>query len=243
MNVFREWRHFTYPPRAIRFSRQSVSSPQGKDVTGGIDLPQFSAATVPKVHDNEPNFLKRFSNFCLPSIYRVPQIVVCETWTIFTSLDSLFSYWCRMAYKMGTCYVRNQGMFIGSMVYLSSEFIFLFFGFHWFSSFILLWMLSVRNYRDSINHNLKYPTCHESLIWAFHRFWRWGRMKERGDVNGLTSQGLRTVTWKWSQLSKSQFFVEKKDYRLTCSKCYLLVTTNFSRTQTSIRKLWTLTSL
>lgn len=91
MNVFREWRHFTYPPRAIRFSRQSVSSPQGKDVTGGIDLPQFSAATVPKVHDNGPNFLKWFSNFCLPSIYRVPQIVVCETWTIFTSLDSLFS--------------------------------------------------------------------------------------------------------------------------------------------------------
>ncbi|XP_058214254.1 uncharacterized protein LOC131325816 isoform X2 [Rhododendron vialii] len=44
----REWRHFTYPPRAIRFSRQSVSRPQGKDVTGGIDLPQFSAATVPK---------------------------------------------------------------------------------------------------------------------------------------------------------------------------------------------------
>ncbi|KAI8553561.1 hypothetical protein RHMOL_Rhmol05G0025300 [Rhododendron molle] len=44
----REWRHFTYPPRAIRFSHQSVSSPQGKDVTGGMDLPQFSAATVPK---------------------------------------------------------------------------------------------------------------------------------------------------------------------------------------------------
>ncbi|KAH7851560.1 hypothetical protein Vadar_013392 [Vaccinium darrowii] len=44
----REWRHFTYPPRAIRFSQESVSSPQGKDVTGGVSLPQFSAATVPK---------------------------------------------------------------------------------------------------------------------------------------------------------------------------------------------------
>ncbi|KAH7862286.1 hypothetical protein Vadar_002497 [Vaccinium darrowii] len=44
----REWRHFTYPPRAIRFSRESVSSPQGKDVTGGVALPQFSAASVPK---------------------------------------------------------------------------------------------------------------------------------------------------------------------------------------------------
>lgn len=138
MNVFREWRYFTYPPIAMRFSRQNVSSPDGKDVTGGIALPQFSAATVPKVNYNKPKFLKWFSNFCIPSIYRVPQTVVCETWTIFTSLDSLFSYWCRMAYKMGTSYVRNQGMFIGSMVYLSLGFILLFFGFQWFSSSILL---------------------------------------------------------------------------------------------------------
>ncbi|PSS23600.1 General transcription factor 3C polypeptide like [Actinidia chinensis var. chinensis] len=44
----REWRHFNYQPRVIRFSRQNEISPQGKDVIGGITLPQFSAATVPK---------------------------------------------------------------------------------------------------------------------------------------------------------------------------------------------------
>ena len=51
--MYREWRHFNYQPRVIRFSRQNEISPQGKDVIGGITLPQFSAATVPKVHDND----------------------------------------------------------------------------------------------------------------------------------------------------------------------------------------------
>ncbi|KAL6998075.1 hypothetical protein U1Q18_008202, partial [Sarracenia purpurea var. burkii] len=44
----REWRHFNYQARVVQFACQSESSPQGKDIIGGITLPQFSSATVPK---------------------------------------------------------------------------------------------------------------------------------------------------------------------------------------------------
>uniref|UniRef100_A0A5B7BSE2 Putative DNA binding protein isoform 1 n=1 Tax=Davidia involucrata TaxID=16924 RepID=A0A5B7BSE2_DAVIN len=43
----REWRHFNYQSRIVKFACQS-EGPQGKDVIGAINLPQFSAATVPK---------------------------------------------------------------------------------------------------------------------------------------------------------------------------------------------------
>lgn len=48
----REWKHFNYQPRVIRFACQSENH-QGKDVIGEINLPQFSAAIVPKVHTCE----------------------------------------------------------------------------------------------------------------------------------------------------------------------------------------------
>ncbi|CAK9159581.1 unnamed protein product [Ilex paraguariensis] len=46
ITFLREWRHFNYQSRIIRFACQT-ESPHGKDVIGGINLPQFSAATVP----------------------------------------------------------------------------------------------------------------------------------------------------------------------------------------------------
>lgn len=48
---FREWRHYNYKPRIINFASEAESC-QGRDAVNGINLPQFSAASVPKVHDN-----------------------------------------------------------------------------------------------------------------------------------------------------------------------------------------------
>ncbi|KAK8289975.1 hypothetical protein V6Z12_D07G229200 [Gossypium hirsutum] len=47
ITFLREWRHFDYEPRIIRFANELKDSP-GKDVSLGIELPQFSSATVPK---------------------------------------------------------------------------------------------------------------------------------------------------------------------------------------------------
>ncbi|OMO89342.1 hypothetical protein CCACVL1_07901 [Corchorus capsularis] len=47
ITFLREWRHFNYEPRTIRFASQ-VGNSQGKSVSDGINLPQFSSATVPK---------------------------------------------------------------------------------------------------------------------------------------------------------------------------------------------------
>ncbi|KAI3746249.1 hypothetical protein L6452_08673 [Arctium lappa] len=48
ITFLREWRHFCYQPRAIRFACQS-ETPQRKDVTSGlVNLSQFSSAAVPK---------------------------------------------------------------------------------------------------------------------------------------------------------------------------------------------------
>lgn len=47
ITFLREWKHFNYQPRVIRFACQSENH-QGKDVFGEIKLPQFSAAIVPK---------------------------------------------------------------------------------------------------------------------------------------------------------------------------------------------------
>ncbi|KAA8516698.1 hypothetical protein F0562_016796 [Nyssa sinensis] len=52
----REWRHFNYQPRVVRFACQS-ESPQGKDVIGVINLPQYSAATVPKKERQNENMI------------------------------------------------------------------------------------------------------------------------------------------------------------------------------------------
>lgn len=50
MHIFREWRHYNYKPRTINFASKTESS-LGRDVVDGINLHQFSAASVPKVHD------------------------------------------------------------------------------------------------------------------------------------------------------------------------------------------------
>eukprot|EP00258_Populus_trichocarpa_P033079 XP_024449098.1 uncharacterized protein LOC112326070 isoform X4 [Populus trichocarpa] len=42
-----EWKHYKYDPRIIRFASETDNSQQ-KCVLGGIKLPQFSSATVPK---------------------------------------------------------------------------------------------------------------------------------------------------------------------------------------------------
>ncbi|XVF32182.1 hypothetical protein REPUB_Repub17cG0059900 [Reevesia pubescens] len=47
ITFLREWRHFNYEPRIIRFASELCDS-TGKDVSGGIHLPQFSSASVPK---------------------------------------------------------------------------------------------------------------------------------------------------------------------------------------------------
>lgn len=43
----REWRHYNYKPRTINFASETESS-LGRDVVDGINLHQFSAASVPK---------------------------------------------------------------------------------------------------------------------------------------------------------------------------------------------------
>ncbi|GMJ01191.1 hypothetical protein like AT1G19485 [Hibiscus trionum] len=50
ITFLREWRHFNYEPRVIRFANELKDS-QGKDVFGGIELPQFSSSTVSKHQD------------------------------------------------------------------------------------------------------------------------------------------------------------------------------------------------
>ncbi|PPD77663.1 hypothetical protein GOBAR_DD25400 [Gossypium barbadense] len=52
ITFLREWRHFDYEPRIIRFANELKDSP-GKDVSLGIELPQFSSATVPKVKQQD----------------------------------------------------------------------------------------------------------------------------------------------------------------------------------------------
>ncbi|KAF3972575.1 hypothetical protein CMV_003925 [Castanea mollissima] len=42
-----EWKYFNYEPRTVSFACE-VGSLEGKDVVSGINLPQFSSATVPK---------------------------------------------------------------------------------------------------------------------------------------------------------------------------------------------------
>ncbi|KAI3471962.1 hypothetical protein Pfo_028650 [Paulownia fortunei] len=46
ITFLREWRDFNYAPRVVRFACQLNS--KEKDVIGGVTLPQFSAASVPK---------------------------------------------------------------------------------------------------------------------------------------------------------------------------------------------------
>nr|GEZ49719.1 hypothetical protein [Tanacetum cinerariifolium] len=50
VTFLRKWRDFCYQPRDIRFDCES-KTPQEKDVTGRISLPQFSSAAVPKMQD------------------------------------------------------------------------------------------------------------------------------------------------------------------------------------------------
>ncbi|KAM1767400.1 hypothetical protein ACFX12_045493 [Malus domestica] len=47
ITFLREWADFKYEPRDVRFAC-GVGSPEGEDVVGGINLRQFSSATVPK---------------------------------------------------------------------------------------------------------------------------------------------------------------------------------------------------
>lgn len=53
VTFLREWRHFNYLPRVLRFACQNEDSPQMIDVHGEISLPQFSSATVPKINDHD----------------------------------------------------------------------------------------------------------------------------------------------------------------------------------------------
>lgn len=47
----REWKYFCYEPKIVRFACE-VGSLEGRDDNGGINLSQFSSATVPKVRKN-----------------------------------------------------------------------------------------------------------------------------------------------------------------------------------------------
>nr|XP_043610725.1 uncharacterized protein LOC122582402 [Erigeron canadensis] len=47
VTFLRKWRDFCYQPRTIRFAFENETS-QEKDVTAGLNLPQFSSAAVPK---------------------------------------------------------------------------------------------------------------------------------------------------------------------------------------------------
>lgn len=48
ITFLREWKHFKYPSRTIRFASQNKSK-EGKDIIDEITLPQFSSAIVPKI--------------------------------------------------------------------------------------------------------------------------------------------------------------------------------------------------
>ncbi|KAK9153737.1 hypothetical protein Sjap_001217 [Stephania japonica] len=49
ITFIREWKQFCYKPRTIKFSCET-GRPQGKHVVDGVNFPQYSAASVPKVH-------------------------------------------------------------------------------------------------------------------------------------------------------------------------------------------------
>ncbi|XP_039003969.1 uncharacterized protein LOC120130887 isoform X2 [Hibiscus syriacus] len=53
ITFLREWRHFNYEPRVIRFANE-------KDVFGGVELPQFSSSTVSKDGVYESNASAEF---------------------------------------------------------------------------------------------------------------------------------------------------------------------------------------
>ncbi|KAI7998900.1 hypothetical protein LOK49_LG10G01418 [Camellia lanceoleosa] len=63
ITFIKEWRHFNYQPRVVRFACHNESSPQRKNVIGGITLPQFSAATVPKKDGQDGNILSPESRY------------------------------------------------------------------------------------------------------------------------------------------------------------------------------------
>ncbi|KAI4300445.1 hypothetical protein L6164_033823 [Bauhinia variegata] len=52
VTFLREWNDFNYEPRNVSFVRE-LGSPEGNDVISGINLPQFSSATVPKERQSE----------------------------------------------------------------------------------------------------------------------------------------------------------------------------------------------
>ncbi|XP_054812973.1 uncharacterized protein LOC129313686 [Prosopis cineraria] len=47
VTFLREWRHFQYEPRSVKFAR-GFGNPEAKDVINCINLPQFSSAAIPK---------------------------------------------------------------------------------------------------------------------------------------------------------------------------------------------------
>ncbi|KAK8517948.1 hypothetical protein V6N12_016782 [Hibiscus sabdariffa] len=59
ITFLREWRHFNYEPRTMRFANELEDS-QLKDVSGGIELPQFSSSTVSKDGVSESNASAEF---------------------------------------------------------------------------------------------------------------------------------------------------------------------------------------
>lgn len=61
-HVCREWRLFNYEPRDVRFGCELGSS-EGKKVTSGINLSQFSSATVSQVRSFDISFMLLMKNF------------------------------------------------------------------------------------------------------------------------------------------------------------------------------------
>lgn len=60
----RQWEDFRYVPRTIKFVRETESQ-QGKNVSNDVNLPQFSAASVPKMDQVSSDANSSKPRFCV----------------------------------------------------------------------------------------------------------------------------------------------------------------------------------
>ncbi|XP_010242589.1 PREDICTED: uncharacterized protein LOC104586906 isoform X2 [Nelumbo nucifera] len=88
----REWKHYYYKPRIIKFTC-GTEKLQQKDVVNGINLPQFSSATVPKMErlSDDMNFIESSKDFIL--------YVGGPVW----ALD-----WCPRLHRSSDCHINCE---------------------------------------------------------------------------------------------------------------------------------------
>ncbi|KAK2978877.1 hypothetical protein RJ640_030926 [Escallonia rubra] len=115
VTFLREWRHFNYQPRVVHFSCQSESQ-QGKVVLGGTTLPQFSAATVPKMEGQSGNTISPESRSYaaylrvvdLDSILYLIRSCCSKDFVMYVGGSVWALDWCPRAHEISECDIKTE---------------------------------------------------------------------------------------------------------------------------------------